>query len=183
MPMLSGPRKYWHQLGQRPLTMLSRSVLRNILRIPRHSRWERHGNVLLVFFASGALHLVAERYVYSSPGQMQLAFFVSSAQGIAIEDWVSLLWFGPREQEDLADEKTKSGVAEARPLVRLAGFVWVVAWMSLTAPWILYPPSRLPVDECWLVPFSLARRVGLPLAQTGLGLAGLVLRYCVSGQV
>ncbi|KAG6010177.1 hypothetical protein E4U21_007654 [Claviceps maximensis] len=184
--------KYWHQLGQWPMTSTSHFIRRNVIRLPRDARWARwhrycHG--FLVFLVSGLLHAAVNQHV-NLPLSSQLgcvAFFASFAFGIAIEDLVSGTWMSLRRD---SAPSPRSGIVGRclgglgnNSAAKVLGFVWVATWMSLTAPWMLFSHIRLPVKDGWLVPFSLTRFIGMPAAQMILVLGGLVTKVGISGKI
>lgn len=177
-------RKYWHQLGQWPLTSISHFVLGNVLRLPPHARWWRRCNIFLVFLASGLLHAAVNYYTGSSSSHQSqvacVAFFTSFPLGIAIEDWAQRVWSSTRQQS--RHEAGQSHLGNSS-ILKSIGFAWVATWMIVTAPWMLFPHVRLPVGDRWLVPFSLTRYVGLPVAQTVLVSSGLIVNRCFCGEI
>ncbi|KAG6015029.1 hypothetical protein E4U54_004422 [Claviceps lovelessii] len=169
-------------------------IRRNIIRLPHHgrwARWDRHCHVFFVFLASGILHAATDYYVVSpSSYQSQfacVAFFTSFSLGIAIEDLVFRLW-GRLSPESASP--AGSGVVEPSQFslmkssaLECIGFVWVATWMTLTAPWMLFPRVRLPVEDGWLVPWSVTRSIGMSHARMALVFGGLLTKVAISGQI
>ncbi|KAG5978016.1 hypothetical protein E4U55_006416 [Claviceps digitariae] len=167
---------------------------RNVIRLPRHAhraRWDRHCHLFLVFLLSGLLHAAVNYHVISptsSDGPLAcIAFFASFPLGIAIEDQVSRI--RGRLSREVASSRWREAAGRSqsglgnRSALKLLGFIWVATWMTLTAPWMLFPRMRLPVEDSWLVPFSLTRYMGMPAAQTTLVLGGLLTKVGISGKI
>ncbi|KAH8179226.1 membrane bound o-acyl transferase family protein [Sarocladium implicatum] len=161
----------WHQLIRRPLTTVSSFTTRDILKLPHPSLLERYLNLIIVFTLSGAAHVLAAWYdpAYSSSAYLPtLAFFVTSAVGIMFEDGVQALW------RSLNGGK----YSKTQPFwIRAVGFIWLAAWMTLTAPWMVYPPSRFERDYSWFVPVRVVPFIGASGTGGLLAIGALILVF------
>ena len=142
-------RKFWHQLLCWSFTSLSNFLVRDVLRLTRPSILERYTNVLLVFTISGISHTfhdLSKGISLTESGAM--LFFQSFTLGFMLEDAVQYIWscLGAKFNDAAEDDKP--------PLwKRVVGFTWVMSWMCVTTPWLIYPSNRLPVESTFLVPY------------------------------
>lgn len=172
---------FWHQYLRWPLTSLSNFLARDVLRLKRPSVLERYTNIYFVFLGSGVFHLIYDTYLGSVPGESKAVMFFSSfAFGIMIEDGVQEAWRRLNGESGTRKETPKNGVPVWHKVV---GFIWVVVWLLLTAPWYLYPSARLPTDIKWLVPFSIVELIGMPTSGIVLAAGGLCLMFVVGGEI
>ncbi|KAL2692384.1 hypothetical protein Neosp_002791 [[Neocosmospora] mangrovei] len=169
---------FWHQDCLWPMKSLSNYICRDLLGLPRPSFIERYLNILIVFMASGAMHLTIDLFSYKPPSKAPtLAFFGSMALAIMLEDGVQELC------RRITGVDTRKKDVKVPLWHRLVGYVWVTTWMTLTAPWYLAHAAQLPAETKWLVPFSLVSQIGLPAAGALLGVSGLILKYAIGGEV
>lgn len=129
-----------------------------------------------MFLTSGAVHAILDAYAHVPLSEMRaIAFAACFALGIMIEDGVQALW---RRYVYTSSASAASKNADyATPLWhKIAGFIWVAAWMILTSPWFIYPQARLPAEMKWQVPFSIAQRVGSPVAHGFLVGGGVAIK-------
>ncbi|KAI8724133.1 MBOAT-2 domain-containing protein [Fusarium sp. LHS14.1] len=169
---------FWHQDCLWPMKSLSNYICRDLLGLPRPSFIERYLNILIVFIASGAMHLTIDLFSYKPPSKAPtLAFFGSMALAIMLEDGVQDLC------RRITGVDTRKKDVKVPLWHRLVGYVWVTTWMTLTAPWYLAHAAQLPAETKWLVPFSLVSQIGLPAAGALLGVSGLILKYAIGGEV
>lgn len=175
-----GHSTFWHQYLRWPLTSVSNFLARDILRLPRPSVLERYTNIYFAFLGSGVFHLIYDLFLGSPTRESKaVVFFSSFALGIMIEDGIQAVW--RRLSGDKSGER-ESGAGV--PLWHKAvGFIWVAAWLLITAPWYLYPATRLPTDIKWIVPFSVAEKLGMRTAGTLLLVGGLLLKFVAGGDI
>lgn len=162
-------RKFWHQLLQRPLTTVSGFVTRDLLGLPPRSAVQRYMNILIVFFCSGALHLVLD-IVQGIPAHESgaMLFFVTAPLGLMIEDAIIALW-------NYASTSNGSRKEIPKPLwQKVVGFSWSMLWLGVTSTGFFYPQVVRPENQA-LVPFSVASQIGLPLQAGVVVFGGLVL--------
>ncbi|KAH7308974.1 membrane bound O-acyl transferase family-domain-containing protein [Stachybotrys elegans] len=145
--------KYWHQLLRWPFTSNTNFLLRQVLHFPRPTALERYTNNFLVFLLSGLLHAKAARlFGLSMVESGAIQFFTSFALGYIIEDIVQAIYQKITRKSD----KDKTAVWE-----KLAGFTWVLFWLSITYPWYLYPSQRaLNGTPAWTLPYHIADKLG-----------------------
>ncbi|KOS18999.1 hypothetical protein ESCO_000091 [Escovopsis weberi] len=126
--------EYWHQYLRLQLTSFSNWFARDLLRLPRPSFAERYINIFMSFFMSGVLHVLGASYCGVSWAESSSIFFFSSfTVSIMLEDYVQKLWRGGAPLD-----KTR----EPPLWHKLVGYVWVLSWSILTAPWFIYPVIR-----------------------------------------
>lgn len=116
----------------------SKSIVDDILHLPRGSLLRRYALIWLTFIASGLFHIVGEvgaGVPFSEDG----SFFYYTAQAGAImaEDLVSYLWNRLYHQGD--DEKRVTTPAWHF----WVGKVWLCLWMVWITPGWFYPTNRL----------------------------------------
>ncbi|KAL4984138.1 membrane bound O-acyl transferase family-domain-containing protein [Aspergillus falconensis] len=134
---------YWHGLLRWPLVTISGVVQRRVL--TASSRAQRVIQLFLVFSMSGVLHMLSAVYagVPDNLGAIFL-FFVGNAAAIVVEDACR-----PRPSRNARRRWD-------RPL----GFLGMLAWFYVSAPWFAYTALRLPVETNELMPFSFVEAFG-----------------------
>ncbi|KAI9037697.1 wax synthase family protein [Aspergillus affinis] len=162
--------KFWHQILRWPFTSLTSFVTRDILQLPHPSLVERYTNISLVFLMSGILHGVSANIMgLSAMGSGALSFFPSFALGIIIEDTIQAAWTritSPRPQ------------ATTPIWQKLVGFIWVQFWMSVTAPWYMYPSRRILANQAaWAMPYNVTAKLGIPSVLGLLGIYGVFVKF------
>jgi hypothetical protein len=97
-----------------------------------------------------------------------MMFFQSFALAIMLEDGVQALWrrFSGEKKRDDSDENVLLWQ-------KLVGYVWVMIFYSLVAPWMMYPVIRIPPEKKWMVPISVVDALGI--RATGMILGGLAV--------
>lgn len=141
---------------------------------------KQYTNVFIVFFFSGALHLVLDT-VQGIPAEESgaMLFFATAPLGLIIEDGVKGLWRFSGKSND-GDKAGKSG-----PLARwqkTLGFGWTMAWLGITSTWYFYPQMLRPQNQA-LVPFSFASHVGLPILGLVVLVGGAIAAYIFEVEV
>src|SRR3954462_8118006 len=117
----------------RDLTVTSRYIASNILRLPQGSLIWRYVYIMLVFQFSGLVHVVGDVAAgndIKSAGAMQ--WFSMQALGFMIEDGGAALWRTVSGRRDDEGKLWQKGL----------GFFWVVTWMVWSMPVWTYPISR-----------------------------------------
>ena len=133
------------------LTVPSRYITTDILKLPKGSILQRYVYVLVVFQLSGLVHIVGDLAAgieVEDSGVLQ--WFSIQALGFAIEDGFSWIWKHMKGQKDEEDE-------EGRFWQKILGFMWVVGWFVWTMPVWTYPISRASQGE-GILPFSIIQR-------------------------
>lgn len=155
--------KFWHQLVRQPFGSVSTYITRDILCLPRRSYLERYTTVLLIFFFSGALHVILD-VVQGIPGNESgaMLLFMTAPLGLMAEDGIKTVWkwlvgFGSKpEQPAQASKNVATPVWQ-----KVLGFLWAMVWLGITSTWYFYPQMLRPENQN-LVPFSIASVIGLP---------------------
>lgn len=144
-------RKVWHQRNRQLLSEPTRFIAHNLLRLPTGQRSElsRCVTIILVFLLSGFLHFtidIAAGIPYRESGAIR--FFLMQAVGIIVEDYFI---------HCLARLRPSRTTAKVVIYDRIAGYVWVLIWLSWTVPGWLYPISQRAKGGAGeaMVPFSL----------------------------
>ncbi len=148
-------RKVWHQRNRQLLSEPTRFIAHNLLRLPTGQRSElsRCVTIILVFLLSGFLHFtidIAAGIPCRESGAIR--FFLVQAVGIIVEDYFIdfLARLRPRSHK-------RKATANVATYDRIAGYVWVLLWLSWTVPGWLYPISQRAKGGAGeaMVPFSL----------------------------
>ncbi|KAF4986888.1 hypothetical protein FDECE_15710 [Fusarium decemcellulare] len=169
---------FWHQYCRWALTSISNFICRDVLRVPRPSLVERYLNIAVVFVASGIFHVIVDSFSFQPPPKAPtLAFFASFSLAIMIEDSV----------QELCRRVTGVNTHNGKQIIplwhKLVGYLWVSVWLTVTSPWYLYHPTRLPTETKWLVPVSLVQFIGPSVAHFMLAGGGLVLMFTVGIEI
>ncbi|KAJ3546591.1 hypothetical protein NM208_g1929 [Fusarium decemcellulare] len=169
---------FWHQYCRWALTSISNFICRDVLRVPRPSLVERYLNIAVVFVASGIFHVIVDSFSFHPPPKAPtLAFFASFSLAIMIEDSVQELC------RRVTGVNTQNGKQTIPLWHKLVGYLWVSVWLTVTSPWYLYHPTRLPTETKWLVPVSLVQFIGPSVAHFMLTGGGLVLMFTVGIEI
>lgn len=126
-------RPVWQQELHRPLEGHANAIVNVVL--PRSSVLSRYSGLLLAFFISGYLHYLCDLgFGVRSDESGAVLFFCLQALGILIEEAV----------------QTVPGVPSfARKII---GHVWVVVFMSWSAPVWFYQHMRTDMDPAGILP-------------------------------
>jgi len=149
-------RKFWHQLLRRPLTAPAIYLVHDVLQLPRHSTAAGFLTLVFAFALSGVLHTAAG--VSSGMPADQLGvfrFFCTQALGLVVEQGgISL--FRKVQKRNRNDDQ---GKVEPAWYVKIAGYVWVLAFMTWTGPSWLYPQAaKAPAHGATaFLPFSIVK--------------------------
>ncbi|CAG7921781.1 unnamed protein product [Penicillium olsonii] len=152
---------FWHQFMRQPFTSISNYLARNVLNLTRSSILERYTNLFIVFLISAIFHVVVD-ILQSVPIDKSgsMPFYLAFVAGIMIEDGVQEMW-------KFASSGSSRGVTtkvlpESTPLWRRAiGALWVALWLGVTSTWYFTPMIQSTSEDLRIVPFSLAKHVGL----------------------
>jgi hypothetical protein len=155
-----------------PLTATSNFLARDILKLPHPSIIERYTNIFFVFFLSGMLHTMTD-WIRGIPPRdsFALIWFILFSVGIIIEDSVQALW-----RRLSKTSQSQNRVPATAPWQKFIGYVWVIVWFTLTYPPYAHTARSIPSDRLWIVPFSIAEKIGLPASGALLVLGGVVLK-------
>ena len=172
---------FWHQFLRRRFTTLSNFVTYQVLRFPRPNSTSRsstassraqsqltrvltrYTHLLICFLISGAYHWaldVATGLSWSESGAPRV--FTLMAVGIVLEDMAQWLWYdlstsridsrtqepGARQDHTHARKGTWTTMA--------VGYLWVVLWLSLVVPYLIYPvlSRNKGEDKDMVIPLS-----------------------------
>jgi hypothetical protein len=145
--------KCWHQLLRRPLTAPANFLAHNVSKLPRHSIPVGVITVASSFALSGALHTAAE--ISSGIPAHQLGvfrFFCTRALGVIVEQGIVSLF---RKIKAENHQGRKDGYDPVW-YVRIAGYAWVMAFMTWTGPsWICPQAAKASAQgTAAFLPFS-----------------------------
>jgi hypothetical protein len=105
-----------------------------------------------------------------------IIFFASFAAGTMLEDAIIAIW-----QQFMAEptsEKEKKANESTTPVwLKIVGAGWVLTFLAMTTPWILYPGKRVPAVDRWLLPRSMTDLVGMPVVWTVITAGAFVLTF------
>jgi Membrane bound O-acyl transferase family len=154
------------------LGTFARFISCDILKLPHPSILERYTHTTLVFILSGLVHVlcfIAWGLSAREPGPM--IFFTVFALGIMVEDGVQAIW---RRFSDASKVNGRVPLWQ-----KIVGFIWVMCWICVALPWLIYPMLRLKPQ---VFPFSVVEKIGVPTAGAGVALGALVLIFMFSPQ-
>ncbi|KAI2707625.1 hypothetical protein CBS147332_6683 [Penicillium roqueforti] len=161
--------KFWHQFMRQPFTSISNFIARDVLHLTRSSMLERYTNIFIVFLISAMFHVMVD-ILQSVPMERSgsMPFYLSFVFGIMLEDGVQNIWKRVQAPENWQEVKQSSGIV---PLwKRAVGMVWVMLWLGITSTWYFTPMIQSTNDDLRVIPFSVARYIGLqPLIGIVLG--------------
>ncbi|GKZ37640.1 hypothetical protein AbraIFM66950_009289, partial [Aspergillus brasiliensis] len=144
----------------------------------------RYTNVFVVFFLSGALHVIADvvgRVPVRESGSM--VFYLSFTLGYMIEDGVQAVWKrlqGPGKAPSSSSSSSSSssdggGGDEPEVWKKILGYIWVVAFLTVTSVGYFEPVRERLERQMALVPWSVAEVVGLDVLGGVVVVGGVVL--------
>src|ERR1043166_1903483 len=102
-----------------------------------------------------------------------MLFFQSFGILIMIEDAAQELW----------RRWSKAPLGQAAIWQKVVGYAWVSTVMVLLTPWFQYSAARLPAEKAWIVPYSIAERIGMEWTGAGIGIGGLLALTLLKGQI
>jgi hypothetical protein len=177
----------WHQFNLKKMLTPARFLVLDVMRVPRRSAAARVLTLVGTFAVSGVQHLATDAAIGILPPQSgALIFFAEQPLGILLEEAVltaaeaaAAAFRSNRRRSSLGRGRISNGrspVAKAAAdfgeaangtgsephwAVRAAGYAWVVAWLSWTAPRWMYPILyRMEgTDRDMVLPFSLAQYI------------------------
>jgi hypothetical protein len=123
-----------------------------------------------------------------------MLFFQSFAFGIMIEDGVGALW------RKLTGPKSPAGSGYDVPIwQRLIGFTWVVFWFTIfrymsasastscfangESPFYMYPAQLSPIENGWILPYSIAENFGVQYVGAAIGLLSVGILLCLKPEL
>jgi hypothetical protein len=147
---------------RQPFTAISKSVTRGFLDLPRHSLWERYSNLFIVFLISAMFHVVVDvLQSISVQHSGSMVFYLAFVLGIMLEDGVQGIWKWAAPMSD----SRQVGKARSPVIVslwkRAVGYIWVMLWLGVTSTWYFTPMIQSTKHDLQMVPFSVAKCVGL----------------------
>lgn len=154
---------------RQPFTSISNFIARDVLHLTRSSMLERYTNIFIVFLISAMFHVMVD-ILQSVPMERSgsMPFYLSFVFGMMLEDGVQNIWKRVQAPENWQEVKQSSGIV---PLwKRAVGMVWVMLWLGITSTWYFTPMIQSTNDDLRVIPFSVARYIGLqPLIGIVLG--------------
>ena len=129
----------------------------------RPGTWQSRYTQLYVGFAvSGLLHCGGDLMVDPSLKLFgaSFPFFFSQAVAITLEDVVIAL-------------AQRSGIKVPQVLARALGYAWAVAWLCISAPWLINWMLRAGISDTHRIPVSLLDRVAPSLRASAARLAAV----------
>lgn len=98
-----------------------------------------------------------------------MPFFLSFTLGYMLEDGIQAIWrriYGSQEGKG----------KEVKWWEKTIGYIWVMAFLTVTSPVYFNPSLRRPESQLVMLPWSVAERVGLGLVQGGVLCGGVLLK-------
>jgi hypothetical protein len=148
--------------------------------VPPKSLAEKYMNVFIIFFFSGALHVILDM-VQGIPAEESgaMLFFSIAPLGLLIEDSIRTLW----RSFAISGGGNKTNETASMPVwQKTLGFLWTMAWLGITSTWYFYPQMLRPQNQA-LVPYSLASQIGLPLVGSALVVGGAIVKFVFEVEV
>jgi hypothetical protein len=146
-------RVFWHQLNAHKITSLTNFLLFDVFKLPEKHLATMYLCLATNFLLSGIMHLLVDISEGISPLKSgAIMLFCTQILGILIEGFVAKMYwqlFVPSERE-------------ANIFEMVAGYSWVVLFLTWSTPIYLYPMlyrSNLGIEDSW-VPFSVLKTVG-----------------------
>ena len=125
--------KFWHQAFRNNFEGPSRFISHEILHLRRGSLAARYSFIFFVFLISGVLHMASDIGLNVPPSESgAVRFFCTNALGIMLEDVVQ--------------ETSRSFNGSERPdrlWAKLVGYLWVLMFLSWSAPCWQFPQMRV----------------------------------------
>ncbi|KAK4163229.1 membrane bound O-acyl transferase family-domain-containing protein [Cladorrhinum sp. PSN259] len=123
--------RFWHQQARRFNSAIANLIVYHVLRLPRGSLAVTYVFTLLVFASSGLWHLVGNFTSGISTSQSgAMYYFCIQALGIMLEDAFQALVF-PSSGKNGREQREQQ---QQSLLVRAAGHLWLIAWLTWTTP-------------------------------------------------
>jgi hypothetical protein len=146
---------------RQPFTSIGNFVARDVMNLTRSSILERYTNLFIVFLVSAMFHVIVD-ILQSIPMEISgsMPFYLAFVLGIMLEDGVQNIWKRLQTpDEGKMEANQSSGLV---PLwKRAAGLVWVMLWLGVTSTWYFTPMIRSTNDDLRVIPFSVAKYIGL----------------------
>ena len=170
----------WHQAGRRVIGSVALWLRENVFSVPAGSLASGYIQLCTGFALGGMTHAIAG-WMAGTRTRWQddtgaVFFFSAQLIGVMLEDAVShsMIRFGKLKSDwrkgARGSEKDKYGLNEGqwhlRSYSRSLGYLWVVAWLSMTLPTYLEGLSKVGAMESTFVPFSILDRVVLGVQRT-----------------
>jgi hypothetical protein len=155
---------------RRPFTALGNFLARDILNLTRSSLLERYTNIFIVFLVSAIFHVIVD-ILQSVPMEKSgsIPFYLTFVLGIMIEDGVQEIW--------KCKKQPKLSTDIVSPWKRAIGLLWIMLWLGVTSTWYFTPMIQSTTEDLRMVPFSVAKHVGLePLIGVILG-SGVAIAF------
>ncbi|KFZ03723.1 hypothetical protein V502_10716 [Pseudogymnoascus sp. VKM F-4520 (FW-2644)] len=145
----------WHQLFRSSLEAITSFLATHVLCIPPH--WKiltRYVQLFLAFYVTTLLHLPGVVILGVSPFTPDVPkFFLMQAVGIMVESTVLYVW--------AATGRTATDNVTARRMIKLSGYIWVIAWTAWTGPSFTWVVARgLVRGKDDVVPWSFIKWLG-----------------------
>ncbi|KAJ5210464.1 hypothetical protein N7491_010270 [Penicillium cf. griseofulvum] len=155
--------KFWHQFMRQPFTSIGNFVAQDVLNLTRSSILERYTNLFIVFLISAMFHVIVD-ILQSIPMEISgsIPFYLAFVVGIMLEDGVQNIWKRVQTpDEGQVEANQSSGIVPVWR--RAAGMVWVMLWLGVTSTWYFTPMIRSTNDDIRVIPFSIAKYIGLEM--------------------
>lgn len=169
-------RKFWHQLLRINFTAISNYITRDILGLAKSSFLERYTHVFCVFLLSGILHLTADVVGNIPMGESgAMVFFLSFVLGYMIEDGVQAVWRTRFQGSATSEAGSTNSQKEPEMWKKVLGYIWVLAFLTITSAVYFEPVRKRPERQLALVPWSFVGVIGLEMMGALVVVGGVLL--------
>ncbi|KAF1962570.1 hypothetical protein CC80DRAFT_589074 [Byssothecium circinans] len=140
---------FWHQTNSRKFSSIAHYSTHVLFGLPRGTKFAQNTRILIAFMSSGIMHLVddiASGVSFHDSGALR--FFLVQALGMIVEDSVLRAYHLLIPSSRLRLSNTAA---------RIAGFLWVAAFLVWSVPAYMYPMlwrANQGLDDS-TIPFSL----------------------------
>jgi hypothetical protein len=124
------------------------------------------------------MHVTSDRLMGVVPRDSgSMIYFPTMTIFYMIEDGAQELW------RRISGNTTSDTEASTPLWKRIVGYVWVISWLCVCAPWYNYPSLRVPAEKASPIPFSLVERVGMQCAVTIVIASAPIIKFLFGGEI
>ncbi|PCH37570.1 hypothetical protein WOLCODRAFT_146721 [Wolfiporia cocos MD-104 SS10] len=151
-------RRFWGRVYHQNIRRFTTSFGKRACRLfgLRPGTWASSYTQLYIgFAASGLMHCGGDLALRSSLFGTSFTFYIAQAVAISLEDAATAI-----SCKIIGSGKVNR---HRQYLARLVGYVWVVAWLTLSSPWLCRWVGASGGTEPQYVPFSLIEKLVMPM--------------------
>ena len=129
-----------------------------------------------VFLLSGILHLTADVVGNIPMGESgAMVFFLSFVLGYMIEDGVQVVWRKRFQGSSTSEAGSTNSQKEPDMWKKILGYIWVLAFLTVTSAVYFEPVRKMPERQLALVPWSFVGVIGLDMMGALVVVGGVLL--------